>query len=365
MNKKGFTLVELLVTIVLIGLLFALAVPGINKIRNNIEKKKEAKVISLAESSAVLWGQDNKTRLRTFDCAIDGKTKKCNKITIGELIAQDYYDLDTDKYNEKCIYVYKENNRVHAKYVNSDDKCNNNITFTEKEFILKIDGNVINNIHFPFWGSNYTEQIYYRTCDGTLDFYYTTTCEFPEIYPTYATNEVYQQVDIDKNTIKSNINNYLKDNVSIYYFDSNSGDYKNGNINDYLFNDNDINILVKYYDNNVKTNICGEYYSEINLNVNKNTINKLSNNSIFNYSDVQVFLSPLHTEPETPLYTNSFNNYWYEENCPNNDYYDCGAPIRKPEFDSDGSEWWYDPCTGDYYDWGDNNDCGPDDECEW
>ena len=134
MNKKGFTLIELLAVIVLIGLIFGLAVPGINKIRTNVNKKSLEKKVALIEKSAVLWGQDNKTRLLRSDC--DGIEEKCYKIKVSELISDNYLDGDNnsneyknpitgDTMENDCIYVYKKNNRVYAKYFEPDHLCTN------------------------------------------------------------------------------------------------------------------------------------------------------------------------------------------------------------------------------------------------
>ena len=150
MNKKGFTLIELLSVIALLGLLFGLAVPGISKIKSNIEKRKEKKVISLAESAGVLWGQDNKTRLRKSTCNIDSKEIPCFKITIDELKNQNYFDTDTSKYDNYCMYVYKRNNRVYTKYVKEDSECDNNLQDLnnmgeESNYDIRLDLPVINN----------------------------------------------------------------------------------------------------------------------------------------------------------------------------------------------------------------------------
>ena len=101
MNKKGFTLVEILSVLVLIGLLLALAIPGINKISSNMKKKSYNKKISLVESAAELWGQDNKTLLQSSnDCILsDKETVSCYKITVGNLISANYLDSDNNSGN--------------------------------------------------------------------------------------------------------------------------------------------------------------------------------------------------------------------------------------------------------------------------
>lgn len=131
MNKKGFTLVELLAVLVLISLLMGLAIPGINRISNNMKKKSYNQKIKLVESAAELWGQDNKTRLQTTSCNIDGNNVPCYKIEIEKLLSENYLDSDNnsgnyinpknDKDMKNCkVFVYKQNKRVYAKYDNSD-----------------------------------------------------------------------------------------------------------------------------------------------------------------------------------------------------------------------------------------------------
>ena len=131
MNKKGFTLVELLAVLVLISLLMGLAIPGINRISNNMKKKSYNQKIKLIESAAELWGQDNKTRLQAdTDCS--SEISKCKKITIADLIKENYLDSDNnsgkyanpknDKDMKDCIvFVYKQNKRVYAKFDNGSD----------------------------------------------------------------------------------------------------------------------------------------------------------------------------------------------------------------------------------------------------
>lgn len=133
MNKKGFTLVELLAVLVLISLLMGLAIPGINRISNNMKKKSYNQKIKLIESAAELWGQDNKTRLQAnSECSIDNNKLPCYKIKVSELLSDNYLDSDNnsgkyanpknDKDMKDCIvFVYKQNKRVYAKFDNGSD----------------------------------------------------------------------------------------------------------------------------------------------------------------------------------------------------------------------------------------------------
>lgn len=136
-NNKGFTLVELLSVIVLIGLLLGLGIPGINRIKQNMNKKSLNTKINLIEQAAVLWGQDNKTLLQAkSNCTDkDGNTISCYKKTIASLIEDDY--LESESHNEitytnpvnnselkdKCVYVYKKNNRVYANFELENNSC--------------------------------------------------------------------------------------------------------------------------------------------------------------------------------------------------------------------------------------------------
>ena len=143
-NNKGLTLVELLAVIVLISLLLGLGIPGINRIRENMNKKALNTKIGLIEQAGVLWGQDNKTMLQkdgldgTCNLGKDstGTFIKCYKILLKDLIEDDYLDsenynsityknprTDEDMIDKSCyVSVYKKNNRVYA-YFNDETNC--------------------------------------------------------------------------------------------------------------------------------------------------------------------------------------------------------------------------------------------------
>ena len=141
-NKKGYTLIEILSTIVLIALLLGLGIPGVMKISENMKKRRYNTKVDLIEQAGILWGQDNKTRLQSDACIINDEEYKCKKISIDNLIGNDYLEADgknegTGQYiytNPKdntdivntCVYIYKKNNRVYAFYPENDTSCNDN-----------------------------------------------------------------------------------------------------------------------------------------------------------------------------------------------------------------------------------------------
>ena len=57
MNKKGFTLVELLAVIVIIGLLMTLAIPAVLKVSSNVKQKSYETKIKLITDTAVTYGE--------------------------------------------------------------------------------------------------------------------------------------------------------------------------------------------------------------------------------------------------------------------------------------------------------------------
>ena len=139
MNKKGFTLVELLSVIVLIGLLLGIGVPGVMRISKKMKERSFNTKKEQIEQAATLWGQDNRTRLSKSTCKVleSGVEKEyhCYKISIKELIEEDYLDnennnsenieyknpIDNQDIQRMCVYVYKKNKRVYAYYTNKED----------------------------------------------------------------------------------------------------------------------------------------------------------------------------------------------------------------------------------------------------
>ena len=60
MNKKGFTLVELLAIIVILGVIVVIALPQIGGSSNSNKEREYEKIIKIIESAAKVYYSDNK-----------------------------------------------------------------------------------------------------------------------------------------------------------------------------------------------------------------------------------------------------------------------------------------------------------------
>ena len=116
MNKKGFTLVELMAVIVIISIIALVGVTSITGVRKQMDKKLFEEKLNSAISSAEKWGEDNKDMLPT--------TK-----TIGQLIVSNYYEseeaVNPNLYNG---YVCNSTDKKDPKGYKDGDLCRNVIT---------------------------------------------------------------------------------------------------------------------------------------------------------------------------------------------------------------------------------------------
>ncbi len=143
MNKKGFTLVEVLAVIVLLGLLVGIAVPNVLRSQTKAKEKTLATKVKNIERAAVLWGQDNKADIKiscneTDEKSVNLKNKtNCDKyyeIVVSKLIpnyikADDGTNIKNPVSNEimnGCtITVYTKYGKIYATYDKTKDinKC--------------------------------------------------------------------------------------------------------------------------------------------------------------------------------------------------------------------------------------------------
>lgn len=133
MNKKGFTLVEVLAVVVILSIILSMATFGVMNIRRNSLQKLVDTKISNLESSAIIYGQENQNEL-IETCNVDEVDYDfCKLVNVKYLIENEYYatnevnsenkkDLINNVTNKSMlcdeIQIYKKNNRVYAKAIN-------------------------------------------------------------------------------------------------------------------------------------------------------------------------------------------------------------------------------------------------------
>ena len=134
MNNKGFTLVELLTVIVIIGLLIAITIPATSKIIKASKEKAYTTKVEFIESEAALYGETNLDYLRKGMDFDTGKTSLCEfsdseRPVVNYISNLDYSDniLDGRTNTYLCIKIKVKDLAIN-KYINYDkeDFCSNN-----------------------------------------------------------------------------------------------------------------------------------------------------------------------------------------------------------------------------------------------
>lgn len=111
-NKKGFTLVEVLAVIVILGILSTIGVVTVINIRKNQEKKFDQNQLGIFKQTAKTYFSDNKTLLPTAK-------DSTNVVYLKDLIEQNYLDslLDYNKNSYQLEKSYILVKRVGKKYI--------------------------------------------------------------------------------------------------------------------------------------------------------------------------------------------------------------------------------------------------------
>ena len=149
-NKKGFTLVELLAVIVILGVLLMIAVPAvqnvIKKTKNNATQKQAELFIDAAKKMAIIDEATNDKviyKLSDLDSSVDTNRFTGMVVASKENGSYKYYIYLNDSVNKKTI---GNNNNDIFKFA-SEDNINENVTdggkiFEEKSTpIVKVNNN--------------------------------------------------------------------------------------------------------------------------------------------------------------------------------------------------------------------------------
>ena len=138
MNKKGFTLVELLAVIAILAIVITIGLISVTRVRENALKKVVDTKIEQIEQAAILYGQENPNVIKT-SCTDHEKTvveatnytpSFCVTVTAGVLIDNNFFEssyLDevngkTDLINDvtgksmlnDTVIIYRRNNRIYS-----------------------------------------------------------------------------------------------------------------------------------------------------------------------------------------------------------------------------------------------------------
>lgn len=125
-NKKGFTLTELLATIAILALVATIATPAVIGISNSIKENMYKSKVKLLLQAAKLYGEDNE------DLA---------EISVKDLCEKDYINKDDNASDKtECVLNPKDNESM--------GNCKINIT--------RNNGRVITS--WKYWGDSQTNQ---------------------------------------------------------------------------------------------------------------------------------------------------------------------------------------------------------------
>lgn len=116
MNKKGFTLIEMLITIAILAVLSLIAIPTVNSLIKRQQDNAIKEIIESVETSALNYVKENKWDLAWIKCSNTTDTD-AEDITIKELVETDYlsqipknpkdqkeFDLENNNYYVKVTY---------------------------------------------------------------------------------------------------------------------------------------------------------------------------------------------------------------------------------------------------------------------
>lgn len=153
MNRKGFTLVELLATIIVLAIVVGITVPSVSGIiRKSKEKSEEAFVETIKDAMDVYLSSSGKN-LHYYPC--DSAVYKYSDISFQDVIDSPYKPIkkgeffnpangkrcnaDTQMFGEGQIIVYRTNNYVYYYVIKKEDLECFEHTLDDEPYISNIE----------------------------------------------------------------------------------------------------------------------------------------------------------------------------------------------------------------------------------
>lgn len=95
MKNEGFTIVELLAVIAIIGLILAFSIPVITSSSSGATEKAFQTKISMIESAGFMWGQDNiRVIIEDVNSTTDENNNKTTEKTVSDLVSDGYLEYE-------------------------------------------------------------------------------------------------------------------------------------------------------------------------------------------------------------------------------------------------------------------------------
>lgn len=150
MNKKGFTLVELLAVLVILAIIMTIAVSSVGAIRKNMNIKMTGQKLSLIIERAKDYGEDHKDDL--YSKQNNSQTPQ-GEVSVQVLLDEGYLDTDdTDSSGRKIIKDNRNDNSLNgviARYYLEHDRVYACIPITNRtNFNLISNSANFANLHY-------------------------------------------------------------------------------------------------------------------------------------------------------------------------------------------------------------------------